>query len=168
MQRAKRLSITTKKKSPKKRITAEHKLGEMCIRQIIISHAFKLGFFIEERVLTFSETVHIKQRYCEPLISSARKREIGKWLRGHGGHLNCFTPKQTRHVIKIPQDALIKLAKLIQIIFTHLSDFCSPLKTSIRLLKAKCWREGGWVVWWGRGGGLGRQAEWSSAWESIL
>lgn len=63
----------------------------------------------------------IKQRYFVPLISSARKKDR-KWLRGHRGHLNCFILKQTRHVIKIPQDALIKLAKLIQIVFTHLSD----------------------------------------------
>lgn len=34
--------------------------------------------------------------------------------------MNCFILKQTRHVIKVPQDAQIKLAKLIQIIFTHL------------------------------------------------
>lgn len=83
----------------------------ICIRQI----------FTGAIIISHFQRPFIKQRYFVPLISSAGKKDR-KWLRGHRGHLKCFILKQTRHVIKIPQDAMIKLAKLIQIIFTHLSD----------------------------------------------
>lgn len=66
--------------------------------------------------------------------ATKKKKKEGKWLRGHRGHLNCFILKQTRHVIKIPQDALIKLTKLIQII-SLISQTIAQRKTSIRLFK---------------------------------
>ena len=104
----------------------EHRLrqyvsGKISAEAIIISFAFKLCFPLRRKCEHF-QIPFIKQRYfCFSHLLCLLEKDR-KWLRGHGGHLNCFILKQTRHVIKIPQDALIKLAKLIQIIFTHLSD----------------------------------------------
>lgn len=91
------------------------RIRQIFAKAIIIVSAFKLP--IERKVLTFSQTIYKTKTL---FLSSPRQEKKRKWLRGHRGHLNCFILKQTRHVIKIPQDALIKLAKLIQIIFTHL------------------------------------------------
>lgn len=139
-----------KKKDSNTAQVEERRIRQILTGYIIIGFAFKLFFPLREKCSQFYTIYKTKTLGSAHLLCpNPKKKKERKRLRGRRGHLNCFILRQTRHVIKIPQDALIKLAKLIQII-SLISQTKAHWKTSIRLFK----QLGLWV--------------WQKAYESIM